>query len=139
MNMPMVKQGDRVQLIDQWKLPAVGSFPEERIPCGATGVVSAVQPHPIDAARPPYAWVVFNEYYPPVGPGNPFQIPANFLQKPDEPATVALQRCNRALRDAALNVVVMHGATPAERASNPFIIIAFIDRAPASPDKLVQG
>ena len=119
--MPMLKQGDRVQLIDQWRLPAVADvFPEERIPCGATGVVSSVEPHPFDATRPPYAWVVFDDYYPPVGPGNPFQIPAYFLKKQDEPATVALQRCNRALRDAALSVVVMHGAdaTPAETASD---------------------
>ena len=118
--MPMVRQGDRVQLIDQWRLPAVADvFPEERIPCGAAGVVSTVEPHPIDAARPPYAWVVFNDYYPPVGPGNPFQIPANFLKKPDEPATVALQRCNRALRDAALSVVVMHEAGALGQVAQP--------------------
>ena len=119
----MLKQGDRVQLVDHWRLPAVGGiYPEERIPCGAAGVIASIGPHPIDAARPPYAWVVFNDYHPPVGPGNPFHIPTNFLKKrmPDEPATVALQRCNRALRDAALSVVVMHGpdATPAETASD---------------------
>ncbi len=75
-------------------------------------VSSPLLGHTPCAARPPYAWVVFDDYHPPVGPGNPFHIPANFLKKqtPEEPASVGLQRCSRALRDAALGVVVMRGA-----------------------------
>ncbi len=76
----MLKQGDRVQLVDNWRLPAAGPFPEDRLPCGAAGVVATIGPHPIDAARPPYAWVQFDDYNPPCGHG-PFHIPTNFLKK----------------------------------------------------------
>ena len=106
----MLKRGDRIQLVDHWRLPAVGNvFPEQLIPCGTAGVVAAVEPNPFDSARSPYAWVTFEDYHPPCGPGNPFQIRAHFLKKPEGPASVGLQRCSRALRDAALDVVVRHG------------------------------
>ena len=58
-------------------------------------------------------WIAFNDDHPPIGPGNPFQIPTNYLKKqtPEEPAAVALQRRSCTLRDAALGIAVMHVAS----------------------------
>ncbi len=102
----MLKIGDRVELVDHWRLHTA-----ERIPCGAPGVVDAVEPHPVDANRPPYVWVVFDSHHPPIGRG--FQIPAHYLKKavPDERPSIGLPRACCALREAALCAVVNHDAT----------------------------